>query len=354
MKILWTYTGFWGSEYVAEIIKKEGHSLNVLKPKNLIIKELSDLYFIYDLKKCLSEQPQSDVLLHVVDLYQAYILSHIKNQKNIVSCYDIIPAVIPDGFRASLGLFKFNLNGLRSANKIIVPSISTKKDLIEYAKILDDQVAVIPFGVEHKIFKLLGNKYEIRAQLRQKYKIPEKDHIVLYVGGDYPRKNVPTLLKAFTMLKDDATLIKIGGDLLPRGGKKSINLMKKLGIQHKIIDIPREHMKNLPVFYNAADVFVFPSYYEGFGIPNLEAMACGCPVVTTNCSSIPEVVGDAAIKINDPFDYKLLADKIKEVLTNEGLRLDMIKKGLIQARKFSWEKYANGVYDVYKEVWNAK
>lgn len=350
MKIIWSFIGFWGSGYVENIIKKNKDILTKTRPRNLFIRELSDIDFIFYLKRHLN-----DNLLHITDVYQAYLLNFIKSQKSVVTCYDIIPAVIPEdyGLRTKIQ-FKFNLSGLKKARRIIVPSISTLNDLVRCVGISREKIKMIPFGVDHKLFKPSKDKQKIKEQIKRKYAIPEKNRIILYVGGDYPRKNVPTLLRAFSLLKNEATLIKIGGDLYPAGGKKSSKLINELGIKQKVIDIPRKTMKNLPMFYNVADIFVFPSYYEGFGLPLLEAMACGCPVITTDRSSMPEVVGDAAIKLNDPFDYKLLAKKIDEVLNNDRLRQKMIKDGLIRSNKFSWEKHAEEVYKIYKEIWNEK
>lgn len=106
---------------------------------------------------------------------------------------------------------------------------------------------------------------------------------------------------------------------------------------------------DLPALYNAADLFVYPSLYEGFGLPPLEAMACGCPVITSNTSSLHEVVGDAGIMV-DPYDVDRLADAMHKVLSNDGLREDMIKKGLERAEMFSWEKTARETLKVYEEV----
>lgn len=109
---------------------------------------------------------------------------------------------------------------------------------------------------------------------------------------------------------------------------------------------------DLSMYYNAADVFVFPSYYEGFGQPPLEALACGTPTITTNCASISEVVNDAAMMIKNPFDYHELAYYIEKLLLDDWLQSDLIEKGFIQAKKFSWDKYADGVKLVYDKVLN--
>jgi len=105
----------------------------------------------------------------------------------------------------------------------------------------------------------------------------------------------------------------------------------------------------LPAYYSSASLLVYPSLYEGFGLPPLEAMACGCPVVTSNTSSLPEVVGDAAITV-DPYDVDALTNAMREVLTNNGLRKEMVEKGLKQAKKFSWDKTAQETMEVYERM----
>ena len=108
----------------------------------------------------------------------------------------------------------------------------------------------------------------------------------------------------------------------------------------------------MPKFYNAADVLVFPSFYEGFGLPPLESMACGTPVITSNTSSLPEVVGDAGIMI-DPYDVDTLAKSMYQILTNDELKNDMVKKGLERAKMFSWEQAAKETSKMYEEVYNS-
>jgi len=201
---------------------------------------------------------------------------------------------------------------------------------------------------------LYENADEIRKRIRDRYKIDGNEKVILYVGAEQPRKNLDTLIKAFYKLKKkmpETRLIKIGPPYWKGARKKLLDLILSLNLQKDVIFINFVPEEDLPIFYNIADLFVLPSYYEGFGQPPLEAMACGCPIITTNKSSIPEVVGDAAIKLDNPFDVKLLSKTMEEVLTNEGLRKDMIKEGLKQAKTFSWEKYADDVYEIYKEVY---
>jgi len=164
------------------------------------------------------------------------------------------------------------------------------------------------------------------------------------------------LLKAFSWLKKEARfkdlkLVKVG----QAGGeeadfrKQTMEVINSLNLNQEVIITDIVPESELPVYYSGAAVFVLPSLYEGFGLPPLEAMACGCPVITSNTSSLPEVVGDAGIMV-DPYDADNLAKAMRQVLTNDELRADMVRKGLEQAKKFSWERAAEQTQEVYGKV----
>ena len=173
---------------------------------------------------------------------------------------------------------------------------------------------------------------------------------ILYLGVPQPRKNIPTLIKAYNLLKKDG----INHKLVIAGGKnheykKILNIVKDLNLQKDVVFTGHMHDEILPELYNAADLFVFPSLYEGFGLPPLEAMACGTPVITSNASSLPEVVGDAGLRI-DPYDISGLKDAMNTVLRNSDLRMEMVKKGLNRSEQFTWKKCAVETMNMYKEV----
>jgi len=167
---------------------------------------------------------------------------------------------------------------------------------------------------------------------------------------------LPTLLRAFKGLKEqlgfkDLKLVKVG----KAGGKEAdfrrqtIEVIDSLNLNGRVIFTKVVSKKNLRAYYSKAKCLVLPSLYEGFGFPPLEAMACGCPVITPNSSSLPEVVGEAAIKV-PPQDIERLAEALKKVLTNKELRKSLIAKGKAQAVKFSWDQAAEKTLEVYKEV----
>jgi glycosyltransferase involved in cell wall biosynthesis len=181
---------------------------------------------------------------------------------------------------------------------------------------------------------------------------------ILFVSTEHPRKNFTTLLKAFSQLKSEPRfkklkLVKVGD----AGGQEidfrnqTVGVIESLNLSSEVIFTDFVPEADLPAYYSGAEVFVLPSLYEGFGFPVLEAMACACPVITSNTSSLPEVTGKAGIMV-DPYDTDSLAQTIKIVLTNSELSDNMIRKGLEHSKKFTWEKTAEQTLEVYNKVEN--
>jgi glycosyltransferase involved in cell wall biosynthesis len=293
---------------------------------------------------------------HMITEGLCYMLHFMPMDNVVVTCHGINIPYLDYFSSKNRFVYDYNLKGMKKADRIIAVSKEAKKDIISYVKYPEDRIDVVYHGVDHKTF-FPNHTDEIKETVRKRYNIGYGDKIILNVGSEQPRKNIPTLFKAFYKLKKtmpNVKLLRVGHFDWKGARKKSNELIKQLHLEKDIIYAGVYPNEELPQFYNAADLFVFPSYSEGFGIPNLEALACGCPVITTDKTSIPEVVGDAAIKLSDPFDVDLMARTMEGVLTNDGLREDMIKKGLEQANKFSWEKYAKETYEVYERVWNEK
>lgn len=236
---------------------------------------------------------------------------------------------------------------LKNVDKVIVPSRNTKKDLIERFKVSDDKVEVIYMAISGK-FKVL-NKGAALNKIKQKYNLPSK--FILNVSTLEPRKNIPTLVRAYHKLKKNYNLehrlVIVGG--LGWKYAKIFNTIRKLDLDRDVIFTGYVPDNELLGFYNTSSLFVYPSIYEGFGLPPLEAMACGTPVITSNTSSLPEVVGDAGITVS-PYDIEELAKTIYQVLTDEKLKQDMIEKGLKRAKMFSWKKTAQETLKVYESL----
>ena len=187
--------------------------------------------------------------------------------------------------------------------------------------------------------------------VRQRYQL---DHpFVLYVGNIKPHKNIERLIDAFGRARiqgpDNLKLIIIGDEISKYPGLRQSVHKHKLDKHVRFLGF--QPMETLAAFYRLARVFVFPSLYEGFGLPPLEAMACGAPVVTSNVSSLPEVAGGAALLV-DPYDEEAIAAGIVRAVTDEALRADLIARGRERARSFSWAQSVRRIHEIYMEVAN--
>ena len=263
-----------------------------------------------------------------------------------------MPIVIPPNKYSIKKYFMYRAllpRTIKSADKIIAISHHTKNDIIQHFKIPEDKIKVIHLAANKNYKPLQGDKIN---KIKQKYDL--NCPFILYVGGLAPNKNVKRLIQAFYKLKKQGINHKLILTGVKRWKYKSIfETIEKLNLQKDVIFTGYVPDEDLPALYNAADLFVYPSLYEGFGLPPLEAMACGTPVITSNTSSLPEVVGDAGIMVN-PYDVDELANKMYEVLTNDGLGEELSKKGLERAKLFSWKKCAEEHLKVYEEVYNMK
>jgi glycosyltransferase involved in cell wall biosynthesis len=280
---------------------------------------------------------------HVTRQDLAFLLELMDSKKTIVTCYDIIPIAY---YNTRNPVWKLNAKGLKKAEKIITISEFSKKDISKYIKYPEEKIEVIPPAVDHNLYYQNRDKKALK-----KYRIREDEKVILYVGAEDPRKNVHFLINSFSKLKNripQVKLLKVGmpNDIGVRG--KLLKHIESLNLQKDVIFTGYVSESELAEIYNAVDLFVFPSLYEGFGLPPLEAMACGTPVITSNTSSLPEVVGDAAITV-DPYDVNRFAEEMYELLTSEALRQEMIKKGLERSKLFNWDKSAKKTLKVYKE-----
>lgn len=269
--------------------------------------------------------------------------------KKVVTIHDMIPVLFPDAFDFPIAsIYKYLLpKTLKSASKIITVSNCTKEDIISYYNVSSEKIKVIYNAVDERF---TPQKSQEIAKVRNRYGL--NFPFILYVGTLEPRKNIPFILKAFHNIRKNYIDYK-----LVIAGKKGwkykeiFDTINALNLQNHVVFTGYVLDEDLPGLYAAADLFVYPSLYEGFGLPPLEAMACGTPVITSNTSSLPEVVGDAGIMV-DPHNVNKLADSICRVLSNKKLKECMVEKGLEKAREFSWERCASETLNVYEEVYN--
>jgi len=185
--------------------------------------------------------------------------------------------------------------------------------------------------------------------MKKYYCLPK--NYILYTGGFSPRKNISGLIEAFSkihdQLPDDIKLVIAGTKGKSYGIYKS--LCEKLKIHHKVIFPGFIAMEHMPYLYNNASLLVYPSFYEGFGLPPIEAMACGIPVVASNVTSIPEILGDSAL-LCSPYDINELTDSILKALLDNKVRNDLIHKGFMKATSLSWQSTAVDTLESYKKI----
>jgi len=238
---------------------------------------------------------------------------------------------------------------VRKATRVISVSHTTKKDIIKFTGVNKSKIIVVHLAAEDIFTEPLNVSFI--EKVKTKYTLPLK--FILHVGLIYPEKNVERLIQAFAKVaeKFPHKLVLVGGFRWKYEGV--FKLIEKLNLKDKIIMIRWVSHSELRVFYRLADLFVFPSLYESFGMPVLEAMACGCPVVTSSTGATPEIVGDAAL-IVDPRSVDEIYKATMRVLKDKALRAKVISKGYTQAKKFSWEKSARKMLSVFKEIVEGK
>lgn len=281
---------------------------------------------------------------HVTSQDLAYLLKLVKLEKTIVTCFDLIPWVYDN---EQLPTSKLKIKGLKKAERIITISEYSKKDIIKHLGYPENKISIVYPAVDHDIYYVKRDR-----EIIKKLGILDTHKVILYVGSEQPRKNVPFLLEAISQLKKripEIKLLKIGNSQVPGAREKLLELIETLGLQEEVIFVGYVSENDITKYYNGADLFVYPSLYEGFGMPPLEAMACGTPVVTSNVTSLPEVVADAAITI-DPHEVNAFVEAMYNVLTDEKLRENMIDKGLKRAQLFNWERSAEEMHRVYKQL----
>lgn len=254
----------------------------------------------------------------------------------VVTVHDLTHLVFPQflGNRIKYFYAKFIMaNALKRAKHVFTVSEYSKKDIIRFFNVPSKKISITNNAVDEDF--RVKNLHEI-AYLYDKFSISKGKKLMLYVGNLKPHKNLESLLKSFQMInrtRNDVELILVGKAF------KGVNLLKweeNLGIAEKVIHTGLVSKQELVDLYNLADLFIFPSLYEGFGIPPLEAMACGTPVIAADNSSIPEVCGNAAMLV-DAKNIKMLSDTIVETIDNDYLKKELINKGFEQSKSFCWD-----------------
>ena len=277
-------------------------------------------------------------------------LNELYTSPIVVTIHDLIPYILPETVgRGYLERFLRDMPLIvRNSKVILTVSEYSKRDIIKFFPFVNEEKIFVTPLAANKSYKPL-NKINCIEYIKNKYSIDSP--FILYIGGFSTRKNVKELIIAFNKiqksLKKDYKLVLCGS--IRDEGVKLQNLCKELLIDDKIIFTGFVPDDELPLFYNAAEVVVYPSLYEGFGLPPLEAMSCATPVITSNLTSIPEVTNDCAILIN-PFDNDELASSILNLLNSKSLLQEYAEKGYNNSLNFTWQNTAINTLKAYEYV----
>jgi glycosyltransferase involved in cell wall biosynthesis len=297
-------------------------------------------------------QVPMDLRREGIDLFHAphYVLPPLTPCKAVVTIHDCIHLRFPQYLPSRLG-YAYARSALwmatHRANRVLTVSEASKRDILRYFRVPEKKIDVIYNAIDER-FGELPSADEV-DRVRERYQL--NDPFVLYAGNIKPHKNLERLIEAFNTLRRDGPegvkLLIIGDEISKYATLRRAVHKYKLHKHVRFFGFVPD--KTLAVLYRLASVFVFPSLYEGFGLPPLEAMASGTPVITSNVSSLPEVVGDAALLI-DPYESDAIAQAMRRVLTEPALRDDLRQRGLRRVKEFSWDRSVRRIHQIYEEV----
>jgi glycosyltransferase involved in cell wall biosynthesis len=282
------------------------------------------------------------------DLYfePNFIPLGIKAKNIVTTVHDFSVQLFPEAHpKERVRYFtKAFIKNVRRSTHVITDSLFIKTEAINLLNLPAEMITPVHLGVDHDVFKIYER--EGLEFCRREFGLPE--NFILFVGTREPRKNLDRLVEAYAelpqQLRSEFGLVLVG----PQGWGAGDRLVReKLGDRITILNYLETH--KLAQVYNLASVFVYPSLYEGFGLPPLEGMACGCPVIASRAASLPEVCGDAAYYV-DPEDVQSIAGGIQKMLTDDRVRQDLVKKGLERSKGFSWERTAQETLRVFSEA----
>ena len=330
------YTILLPSEPFPDLPKpRENWQYKILKPAKLWTRLVIPAYYYLTKNK-------PDIILSPTHYIPAFIKS-----KRVTVIFDLSFLRFPEMFQKAdlYKLTKWTEYSAKESSAIITISNSSKKDIIDFYKLPPKKITVAYPGYDDNLFKPIKNSEKI-SQILEKYKITG-DYII-YIGTIQPRKNLLRLIRS--MKEVENLKLVIAGKIRGKGkqgwmNEEILEEPKKLGIENKVVFTDFVPTEELPYLISGSKAFILPSLWEGFGIPVVEAMACGVPVITSNISSLPEVTGDAGL-LMDPKSETQIEQAIRLLTTDKKLHLKLSKKTLAQSKKFSWKTMAEKVIKV--------
>ena len=279
-----------------------------------------------------------------------YVLPPLTPCRSVVTIHDCIhlrfPQYLPNRL-ASRYAWTQGWLATRRARLILTVSETSKKDIIHYFDVAPENIVVIPNAIDDH-FSVAPSQIEMH-RVRQRYQLPKR--FVMYAGNVKPHKNLERLIDAFAVVRQrgfsDLGLLVSGSEVSRYATLR--RAVHRYGLHKHVRFLGFQSETTLAVLYRLAEVFVIPSLYEGFGLSPLEALASGTPVVASNVSSLPEVLGDAALLV-DPYDPQSIAAAMTKLLDDKELRAKLIQKGYARSRLFSWEQSVRRVHEIYRQV----
>ena len=297
-------------------------------------------------------------LFHIIDHTDAHVAYGLKKlgKPVVVTCHDLVQYIYPEILKNeakfpafSMAVWQYCVKGINAADRTIAISTNTAKDIDRWLNTEQEKVEVVPNGVGSEC-RILPD--DTVAAWKQQYIKSDAEICLLHVGTNHHRKNVETVfkvLKAIVELNIPVRLWKVGEDFY----SEQKQYLQDNNLTEHITFVNTPDREAIIKFYNAADILVAPSLYEGFGLTVLEAMACGTPTITANVSSIPEVAGNAAVLV-DPTDVDAMTQAVLRINGEAIFRQDLINKGLARVREFTWKKTAEKTANLYEQVIQAK
>ena len=339
------------------LFMEKGKQVPFIQSDNLSIKLLDERPYLpnfYDSRVVWDQQRiAAGLAQESVDMYfgPVFMAPEKRNCPAVITVHDLIfmthPEFSPSGNKTYYG--KWGKCSAESAQGIIANSQHTKEMIIRYWQISEDRITVTPLAAGGT-FKPIHDEKKI-AEVRQKYGL--EAGFILYVGGTFPRKNLSTLLNAYGLIQADLRkeyrLVVLTGSTNNRAKESVKALISSTNLIEDVVIIDFVSKDELVMLYNAATLFVYPSIIEGFGLPPLEAMSCGTPIITSDVPPINEVVGNAGILVN-PVDTLEILQALEKVLLSPGLREELRHKGLQRSKDFSWEEAAKGTLEAFKKA----
>ncbi len=289
---------------------------------------------------------------HIVDHSFSNFIYSLDKERTVITCHDLIPLKEIGGKNTIQDKFALNnfleiVKGLKEAAFVIADSQATKRDLVELLQIEPNKIEVVYLGKD-ETYKKIKNKKSL-SLFKEKNKLSDKP-LILHVGNNLAYKNIEGILKALQILKQKKfsfEFVKVG----ERFTKDQAEMISNYNLSEEINYLGQLNHKDLVYLYNAASVLIYPSYFEGFGLPVLESLACGLPTVISKNTSLEEIAGEAGVYVN-PYNPESIAKGLDWVISlGDKEREKLSKKCLLVSKNFSWDRTARATYSVYKKVY---